>query len=121
MPKITEMYCFALNDKDEDDEGVPAISTPNGVMPLMGADIQRITSLMPKVQAIANEIGKTLRIYHFTNKKQIGEVNPQEGRPFIPPDRCLDCKALLTGGATNHAQNCSVQKLIDDCLREARR
>lgn len=120
MPKITELYCFAVDDKDEDDEGVPAIDTELGLMPLMGADLERITSLLPKVQDVANQIGKPLRIYHFTNKRQVGEVMPQPGKPEIPPGRCWNCKALLCGAETNHGKDCTVKKMIDDVLRRAR-
>lgn len=80
MPKITEMFCFAMSDKDDDDEGVPALFTGLGSMPLVGADITRIDALLPHAQKIANEFGKPLRIYKFSQKEQIGEVQPN-GKP----------------------------------------
>lgn len=77
MPKITEMYCFAMYDKDESDEGVPVFTSRDGeLMPLMGADLTRIDSLRIVAQALADAFGKQLRIYKFTNREQIGEVNP---------------------------------------------
>lgn len=76
MPLITEMYCFATYDKDENDEGIPSIMTPFGPFPLFGADVDRIESIMPKAQEFADATGKQLRIYKFTNREQIGEVNP---------------------------------------------
>lgn len=81
MPRITELFCFAIFDGDEDGEGVPAVSTRMGPMPLMGADVARVDNLMPYAQIVANETGKPLRIYKFSVREQIGEVSPQ-----APPD-----------------------------------
>jgi hypothetical protein len=71
------MFCFAICDRDEDDEGVPAFQSPLGPMPLVGADIARVHSLMPVAQQMADESGKPLRIYKFTRREQIGEVTPR--------------------------------------------
>lgn len=77
MPRITEMFCFAVSDKSDDDEGVLAVATLLGPMPLVGADTARIESLMPHAQKAADELGKPLRIYKFTHREQIGEVTPR--------------------------------------------
>lgn len=77
MPRITEMFCFAVSDKDDDDEGIPAMDTRLGPMPLIGADVTRIDSLLPYAQKCADEIGKPLRIYKFSQREQIGEVTPR--------------------------------------------
>lgn len=71
------MYCFAVSDKDDDDEGVAAISSRLGPMPLVGADLTRIESLLPKAQVVADELGKPIRIYKFSHREQIGEINPR--------------------------------------------
>lgn len=78
MPKITRLYCFAVYTDDDDDEGVPAIMGIAGPMPLMGADTERIESLLPQAQLVADELNKPLRIYVFTNKEQVGEVTPRQ-------------------------------------------
>ena len=77
MPKITELFCFAVSDKDDDDEGVPAVKHPIGPLPLLGADLKRIDALMPYAQDLADQLGKPLRIYKFSQKEQIGEVQPR--------------------------------------------
>lgn len=77
MPRITEMFCFAVSDKDNDDEGVPAVPSPLGPMPLVGADVSRIDSLMSRAQMVADELGRPLRIYKFSHREQIGEVTPR--------------------------------------------
>lgn len=75
--KIEEMFCFAVEEEDGG-EGVPAVARADGmVMPLMGADYARVESLRPFAQRIANETGKTMRIYRFSCKEVLGEVVPE--------------------------------------------
>ena len=81
MPRINEMFCFAMDDateRDPNDEGVPCIFGQLGPMPLMGADIARVESLTRYAQEIADQVGKPLRIYKFSHKEQIGEVTPRQ-------------------------------------------
>jgi len=43
MPKITEMYAFvACEDETPDDEGIIGLMGPNGPMPAVGADMDRV-------------------------------------------------------------------------------
>lgn len=92
MPPITEMYCFAISDRGDDDEGVPAITGPDGViLPLVGADLTRIESLIPYAQQIANEKGKPIRIYRFSAREQIGEISPRE-KATPPVQRAVHVK-----------------------------
>lgn len=76
MPKITEMYCFAISDSGEDEEGVAAFYTIAGVMPMVGADMERVEDLIPLAQRIADLTGKEIRIYHFSQRKQINVIRP---------------------------------------------
>lgn len=115
MPKITKMYCFAMYDKGPDDEGIPAFASPLGVMPMMGADVDRIASLMPRAQIIANETGQPLRIYMFDHMEQIGEVSPQAGMPATEPGRCPECRAMLAP-LVNHTKDCSIGRMIDEVV-----
>jgi hypothetical protein len=78
MPKITQLFCFAIDDKDENDEGVPTFQSHLGPIPLVGADVARIDSFMPMAQHIADKTGKPIRIYKFTHREQIGEVSPRK-------------------------------------------
>ncbi len=80
MPKITEMFAFVVADTAPDDEGVIAFYASNGMMmPMCGADLDRIESLIPIAQRWADESGKPMRIYKFTGKEQIGEILPRAG------------------------------------------
>lgn len=116
MPKITELYCFAMIDKGPDDEGVPAYATPLGIMPMMGADIERVVQLMPRAQGIANETGEPIRIYRFSHMEQIGEVSLQTGMPAAEAGRCPECNALLVAPLVNHTKQCNVGKAIDKIM-----
>ena len=61
MPKkITEMFAFVVVG-DDGDEGIPAIQMGDLMMPLVGADMERIDSLRPQ----ADEIGLDYTIKRF--------------------------------------------------------
>ncbi len=78
MPKITELFCFAIDDKDKNNEGVPAFESGYMTLPMMGADLARVEDLMPMAQKLADAHGKPIRIYKFSVKEQIGEILPRE-------------------------------------------
>lgn len=64
MPKITELYCWIV-DEGDGDEGIPAVLTEMGWMPLIGADMERIKSLKSEVKMIGNLSGKELVLKKF--------------------------------------------------------
>ncbi len=72
VPKITEMYAFVCTDGDPDDEGVLAFCDARGRwFPMMGADMERVASMIPIADEIAKRSGQPYRILHF---KLDGEV-----------------------------------------------
>lgn len=79
MPKITELYAYVVPDKDEDDEGVPALlGSDKMYYPLMGADFKRAESLLRWAQQVANETGKTLKLVRSTGLEVIKTIEPEE-------------------------------------------
>lgn len=79
MPKINKILAYICADKDENDEGIPAVTTPSGMMfPLIGADEARLLSLRPEAQELANLIGKPLKIVRFTQMEVLGTVEPKK-------------------------------------------
>lgn len=73
--KIDALYAY-LAQGDDGNEGVMAISVPvhNNQMimlPMVGADIDRIKSLLPIAKQTALVSGLTFRIYRFDNKVEI--------------------------------------------------
>ena len=63
MDVITEMYAFVA--KDEDGEGVIGMKTEDGWMPLVGADMARVASLIPHALAVAKASGKEVVLKKF--------------------------------------------------------
>lgn len=77
MPRIEEMYAFIVEDTSPDDEGVIAIQSPPGTdgttlwLPLVGADMARINSLRPTALGIARQLGKPVKLVHFSNRQDL--------------------------------------------------
>lgn len=70
---IDAMYAYVAQGPDG--EGVMGASIPiQGqmmMMPLVGADIQRIASLYPYAKKISEETGRPFRIYKFSDKRDV--------------------------------------------------
>ena len=66
--KVDSLYAFLAQGEDGT-EGIMAMSVPmNGQMmmlPMVGADIERIKSLLPVAKKVALASGMTFRIYRF--------------------------------------------------------
>jgi hypothetical protein len=78
MPKITELYAYVCADKDEDDEGVPALHTPSGlVVPLMGADSDRAQSMREHAQEVANMTRKPVKLVRSTVLEVVDTILPE--------------------------------------------
>lgn len=77
MPRINQMFAFIVADKDEDDEGIPAITLPNGMWaPLVGADEDRMISLRGQAQAIAAKMGKPVTLARFITREDEEVIYP---------------------------------------------
>ena len=76
-PNLQIDSMFAYVAQDEEGEGVMAMAMPVAgqmmLMPLVGADISRIKSLLPYAKKVALESGRTFRIYRFDHKVDITE------------------------------------------------
>ena len=78
MPKIEKLLAYVIADKDEEDEGVPAMMARNGMMfPLMGADEERMKSLRAEAQMIANTKGKPVKLLRFTQLEVLDVIEPK--------------------------------------------
>jgi hypothetical protein len=86
MPKVTELYAYVMADKDENDEGVPAMTVAGNVYPLMGADLPRIKSLRPFAQALANEQGKEIKLLRFSQMEIVEMVKPDGATSIEVPN-----------------------------------
>lgn len=82
MPKITELWAWCVEDEDgKGGEGIPAInSTLEGepyLMPLVGADAERMLSFRVIAQDIATRTGKSLQLRRATALEVIETVHPK--------------------------------------------
>lgn len=66
---IDEMFAFVA-DGDEG-EGIMGIRMGDTWMPLVGADMNRVTSLIPYADHIKKETGIDYRILKFSHKEDI--------------------------------------------------
>ena len=74
MPRITEMFAFISEDKGPDDEGVVGMSAGQWMLPLVGADMDRVDSLRPYALDIAGKTGKKIKLVRFTNREDLEEI-----------------------------------------------
>lgn len=79
MPKIEEMYAFVMDDEEPDDEGIIGMNAGPLLLPLVGADMDRVNSLKDAAQTISNVAGKPVKILKFEKRSQIGVIEPQLG------------------------------------------
>lgn len=68
--KIQQLYCFAVTD-DDGNEGVPAVSKDGMMLPLMGADMERMDSMRPFMREFEKQSGKKVRLYKFTERMEL--------------------------------------------------
>ena len=71
MPRIESMFAFVAEDTGPDDEGVIGTKTPEGWMPLVGADMARVDSLRPIAEAIARQLGKPVKLLRFGTREEL--------------------------------------------------
>lgn len=63
---VTELFAFVALDDLDGNEGVMAYYQDNTWIPMIGADMARITSLLPLAKKVATAAGTTFEIRHFT-------------------------------------------------------
>lgn len=73
--KIDQMFAYVVMD-DDDTEGIPAIESPMGPMPLVGADMARVESLNPIAQHMATSLGKEVTLVRFSVRETIEVFKP---------------------------------------------
>ena len=64
--KIERLYAFIATDPSDGDEGIMAFSTPEGMMmPMIGADMDRVKSLELMAEQIKQATGIPYEIKYF--------------------------------------------------------
>jgi len=72
--KIQSMYAFI--SEDETGEGIVGMLTRDGWIPMMGADTDRVKSIMPIIQQMVKETNKPIKLCLFTTRTEITEIKP---------------------------------------------
>jgi hypothetical protein len=74
VKEIETMYAYLAVDRNDLTEGIIGMSLGDGTwMPMVGADKERIDSLLPAAQAIAHASGQVVKLVHFSNREVIKE------------------------------------------------
>jgi len=80
MPKIRALYAYLSHEKgDPDDEGVTAFmpGLSGQWMPMVGADKERMESLRPIAQGLANESGQKITLVKFSVRTDLETIEPK--------------------------------------------
>lgn len=80
--RIERMYAYIVLD-DDGTEGIPAVTAPNGlVLPMVGADMERMNQLRPQAEKAANDLKKPVFFCCFENRREIEVIRPStESKP----------------------------------------
>lgn len=62
---IKEMYAFVSIDSINNDEGILGMYTPQGWIPLVGADMKRVEELLPIAKDISKMNGIKIKLKKF--------------------------------------------------------
>lgn len=73
---IDEMYAFIQLDPLDNTEGIIAFLAESGWMPMVGADMARVTTLMPRAKEVANATGRPVKLVKFSVRTEIEVVEP---------------------------------------------
>jgi hypothetical protein len=79
MPfKITELFAFCAIDSADGDEGVAGFINPmTGLaMPMVGANMERVESLMDMAKQVAKMSGKPVTLCRFSKREVLKVINP---------------------------------------------
>lgn len=93
MPLIKEMFAFIIANTDKEDEGIPAVGTNFGLMPLVGADMSRINSLRASAQEMADKTGKPITLAKFNIREDIEIIHPKTAK--MKMDTCPSCGRVM--------------------------
>lgn len=96
-PKVRIDELFAYVAVDEEGEGITAyLSADTGQwMPMVGADMERMTSLLPVAQQLADKGARPIKLVHYTTRTVIDTIEPRE-RPAEELEHLVDVAELQT-------------------------
>lgn len=69
--KITSLTAIVGADPSTGDEGIWGMKSPDGWVPMVCADAERLKSLLPEAIAMAKALNRTFRVLRFDNMSDI--------------------------------------------------
>lgn len=75
--RIDEMWAWTTIDPADQTEGVLGLHSPDGWIPMVGADRERMESLRAYVQALVEAQGFTATMVRFTQREEMDRIEPE--------------------------------------------
>lgn len=69
--RIDELFAYVSIDPADDIEGLVSAISPIGMIPLVGADAERMLSYRPAAEAAAQQTGQEIKLVRFTSRQEI--------------------------------------------------
>lgn len=70
--RIEQMYAFVMLDPADNTEGIPAFQGPDGMMmPMVGADMERVEQLRPIAEQMARVSGGKVTLCRFEVRTEL--------------------------------------------------
>ncbi len=71
--RIDEMFAFIVQD-DNGDEGICGFKSPIGWMPMVGADMKRMESLMPMARELSLSTPNPIKLVKFNVRQELETI-----------------------------------------------
>jgi hypothetical protein len=72
--QITEMFAFISSD-EKDGEGLCAVPSVHGMLPMVGGDMERMDSLRPLAIQLSQMYGMKIKLLKFSVRTELEEIN----------------------------------------------
>ena len=74
--RIEQMYAFVMLDPVDNTEGIPAFEGPGGMaMPMVGADMRRVSQLRPIAEQMARSAGAKITLCRFELRTELEVID----------------------------------------------
>lgn len=73
---VDEVWAFLSVDEKDNTEGIIGMMTPNGWLPLIAADAERLTKLLPYAQDVATATNTAVKLVKFAQREDVKILEP---------------------------------------------
>jgi len=77
MHKVTELWAYVADGYGDEGEGICAIRTGTGFVPLVGADAESMKFFKLAAQQVADAGQKQVRLLRFTTREEVELLDPR--------------------------------------------